>query len=390
MLKKCMQKWFKWFPAALSDAPARLRIILGASTLLAVAPYAALSLCALRRLEARLIVDAVPPLLGGITVHVSRMVRGTRRHTGGRGARAGPFATTRARATCLFAKSEPSPTVFFAFLRMPGVLDPALLLRAAGCGDELYDEDDEIFAPGGGGWRLPATPDETEGSSGDDEALPLGAVFGWAELEAPPPYSPASESTEEDGCDGACARAAPSLARAHAYAPPPGPRTAGGSRCACARADASHGTRPPALAVFLEPRGRAAATAAAKPRNSSKMSFGDLVLQPKAAAVAAGFTTKNGKKTQVKSGYRGVRQRPWGAPPRLPRAGTVACVVAPRARRVSVPLADTPVVAGKFAAEIRDPQHSTRLWLVRDTCCVGAQAPVSLFARACTGAARIR
>ena len=56
------------------------------------------SLCALRRLEARLIVDAVPPLLGGITVHVSRMVRGTRRHTGGRGARAGPCATTRAQS----------------------------------------------------------------------------------------------------------------------------------------------------------------------------------------------------------------------------------------------------------------------------------------------------
>ena len=205
---------------------------------------------------------------------------------------------------------------------MPGLLDPALLLRAAGCGDELYDEDDEIFAPGGGGWRLPPTPDETEGSSGDDEALPLGAVFGWAELEAPvPPYSPASESTEEDGCDGAAARAGSHHALAPACAPPPGPRAADSTCCSGARANASHGTHPPALAVFLEPRGRAAAAAAAKPRNSAKMSFGDLVLQPKAAAVAAGFTTKNGKKTQVKSGYRGVRQRPWGAPPWLPRRG---------------------------------------------------------------------
>ena len=158
-------------------------------------------------------------------------------------------------------------------------------------------------------------------------------------------------------------------------APPAGPRAAGGGWYACACTDASRGTRPPALAVFLEPRGRAAAAAATKPRNSAKMSFGDLVLQPKAAAVAAGFTTKNGKKTQVKSGYRGVRQRPWGAPPRLPRAGTAACAVAPRARRRFAPRADAAVPAGKFAAEIRDPQHSTRLWLVRDARCGGAQAP---------------
>ena len=250
---------------------------------------------------------------------------------------------------------------------MPGVLDPALLLRAGGCGDELYDEDDEIFAPGGGGWRLPPTPDETEGSSGDDEALPLGAVFGWAELEAPlPPYSPASESTEEDGCDGAPRAQARVMHMPLLGEPPPGPRAAGSGFCTCARANASRGTPHPALAVFLEPRGRAAAAAATKPRNSAKMSFGDLVLQPKAAAVAAGFTTKNGKKTQVKSGYRGVRQRPWGASPRLPRAGTAAAAVAPRALRRSAPGADTAMPAGKFAAEIRDPQHSTRLWLVRE------------------------
>lgn len=86
---------------------------------------------------------------------------------------------------------------------MPGVLDPALLLRACAGSDALYGEDDEIFAPGGGGWRLPPTPDETEGSSGDDEAQPLGAVFGWAELEAPHAFSPTSEYDAEDGSDGA-------------------------------------------------------------------------------------------------------------------------------------------------------------------------------------------
>ena len=143
---------------------------------------------------------------------------------------------------------------------------------------------------------------------------------------------------------------------------------AGVARARCAHCR-SRGSLPPALAGFLEPRGRAAAAAAAatKPRNSSgKMtSFGDLVLQPKAAAVAAGFTTKNGKKTQVKSGYRGVRQRPWGASARLPHAGTAARASALRVLCRSVQRAHAVMLAGKFAAEIRDPQHSTRLWLVR-------------------------
>jgi hypothetical protein len=105
-------------------------------------------------------------------------------------------------------------------------------------------------------------------------------------------------------------------------------------------------------------------------------SFGDLVLQPKAAAVAAGFTTKNGKKTQVKSGYRGVRQRPWGASGHSAREPEPA--LSPRRELCRYwSQADAHVPAGKFAAEIRDPQHSTRLWLVRigrpwRSCVVGA------------------
>ena len=107
---------------------------------------------------------------------------------------------------------------------MPGLLDPAMLLRASAGSDALYGEDDEIFAPGGVRWRL---PDETEGSSGDDEAQPLGAVFGWAELEAPHAFSPASECTEDDGCDGV--RTSPLLALSHVALRrhPPVPRCAG-------------------------------------------------------------------------------------------------------------------------------------------------------------------
>ena len=109
---------------------------------------------------------------------------------------------------------------------MPGVLDPALLLRACAGSDALYGEDDEIFAPGGGGWRLPPTPDETEGSSGDDEAQPLGAVFGWAELEAPHAFSPASEYDAEDGSDGARGATAAPPATCSPAPPPPFPRGA--------------------------------------------------------------------------------------------------------------------------------------------------------------------
>jgi hypothetical protein len=75
--------------------------------------------------------------------------------------------------------------------------------------------------------------------------------------------------------------------------------------------------RPTALAVLLLPAGERTRSAAP--------SFGELMLVPKSAAPAqpvghtasahqpAGYKTHNGKKTSVKSGYRGVRQRPWGA-----------------------------------------------------------------------------
>lgn len=53
-------------------------------------------------------------------------------------------------------------------------------------------------------------------------------------------------------------------------------------------------------------------------RKRSGEALGDLVLVPKqvkASAVAplAGFKIAHGTKQAVKSGYRGVRQRPWGA-----------------------------------------------------------------------------
>jgi hypothetical protein len=110
---------------------------------------------------------------------------------------------------------------------MPG-LQLALPLQL----NDLYSEDDEIFRVGS--WALPATPgDDTEGSSGED-APPLCAVFGWAEEEEAPAAS--SESSEEDGSEGAAPRRAdgagasrfrqdgrtpPHAARARARAAPP-------------------------------------------------------------------------------------------------------------------------------------------------------------------------
>ena len=76
-----------------------------------------------------------------------------------------------------------------------------------------------------------------------------------------------------------------------------------------------------ALAVLFQP--------AVKPKRKGGRSpaFGDLVLVPKSPAAARanagahagcppappGFKLAHGKKQAVKSGYRGVRQRPWGA-----------------------------------------------------------------------------
>ena len=161
---------------------------------------------------------------------------------------------------------------------MPGLLDPALLLRASVGSDALYGEDDEIFVPGGGGWRL---PDETEGSSGDDEA-PLGAVFGWAELETPDAFSPGSECTEEDGCDGArprrplpCGivalrrhprfRAAPALLLRAARADAPNVPSRQRSRCFLSRA-AVRRPPPPSHGAASRARWPALATSCCSPR----------------------------------------------------------------------------------------------------------------------------
>ena len=125
--------------------------------------------------------------------------------------------------------------------------------------------------------------------------------------------------------------------------------------------------------MFFEAPKLAKRVAAGKPsaRQGKSASFGELMLQPK-QPVAAGFTTKNGKKTQVKSGYRGVRQRPWGAcGPAASRGVGMrgAPRGSPRARaRGGHPYRGAHARSarpGKFAAEIRDPQHSARLWLVR-------------------------
>ncbi len=84
---------------------------------------------------------------------------------------------------------------------LPSVLEPLALL--GGCcssgSEDLYSPDDEIFQPGG--WTLARTPDDTEASSGDD-AAPLCAVFGWAEVE-----DPRGDASSDDE-DGARARGA--------------------------------------------------------------------------------------------------------------------------------------------------------------------------------------
>ena len=81
--------------------------------------------------------------------------------------------------------------------------------------------------------------------------------------------------------------------------------------CATQRADAPAAHATTALALLLQPvvKGK---------RKRSAESFGELVLVPKQPAAApshpgAGFKVAHGTKQAVKSGYRGVRQRPWGA-----------------------------------------------------------------------------
>lgn len=156
---------------------------------------------------------------------------------------------------------------------------------------QFFSADDEVFVGRQAlGW--PSSP------IGDAEAPVLGGSYSWSdEHEAPSGDDNELCSVEQEGVCGN--RRVAATTRCHFW------------QCATQRADAPASPPTPALALLLQPvvKGK---------RKRSAESFGELVLVPKQPAAAplhpaAGWKVAHGTKQAVKSGYRGVRQRPWGA-----------------------------------------------------------------------------